>query len=263
MPRPAAGVGLQSLPVNLGPAPPPFQGMDYQRSYKFIFEHTNWLVNVALVFVCQFIIPIVGPIVCLGYFGEMIEHLHQRNPRGPYPNFDFGRFGDYLKRGIWPFLAAVVGSMILVPVIFAVIFVMGAIPALVGENGRESGLIVGAIFMVMMVLYFAIIILLNVFLVPILLAAELTQEFAAAFNFNWILDFLRRVWKELLLSAMFLTVTALGLTFVGALLCCVGIYPLTTLIFFAQTHLYYQLYELYLARGGQPLAIKTQLPPVL
>jgi hypothetical protein len=46
----------------------------------------------------------------------------------------------------------------------------------------------------------------------------------------------------------------------GLLLCCVGILPATALILVAQYHLFYQLYELYLQRGGEPIPLKPLLP---
>jgi hypothetical protein len=43
----------------------------------------------------------------------------------------------------------------------------------------------------------------------------------------------------------------------GFMLCCVGAFPAATLALFANAHLLYQLYEVYLFRGGQPIPLKT------
>ncbi|MFM9068093.1 MAG: DUF4013 domain-containing protein [Planctomycetota bacterium] len=256
-------IGINPAAVSTGPAPPPFTGMQYLRSYQFIFEHSQWLANVALVFVCYFLIPVVGPIVGLGYFSETLEHLHTRQPNGPYPTFAFGRFGDYLKRGVWPFVGVMLASLMLLPVAIVALFGVGLISAVVGENGSNSEVLAALLFIMAGILYFAAILALNLAMIPVLIATEITQELSAATNFRWHRDFLGRVWKETLLTVGFLIVSSLGLTLLGAALCCVGIYPLTTPIFFAQTHLNYQLYELYLSRGGQPLTLKSQLPPTL
>jgi hypothetical protein len=249
--------------MNTGPAPPPFTGMQYLRSYQFIFEHAKWLTNVALSFVCWFLIPVVGPIVGLGYMGEMLEHLHTRQPNGPYPDFVFGRFGDYLKRGIWPFLGALLVSLLLLPVAFVALFGIGLLSAVAGDTGRESEIFAVLLFMLMGVLYIVAMVVLNLVMIPVMISTEMTQELSAATDFRWHRDFIGRVWKEMILSVGFLIASSMGLAILGAALCCVGIYPATTLVFFAQTHLNYQLYELYLSRGGRPLTLKSQLPPML
>jgi hypothetical protein len=47
------------------------------------------------------------------------------------------------------------------------------------------------------------------------------------------------------------------LVMVGYMVFCVGAYAAIALIFVAQAHMYYQLYELYLARGGEPIPFKA------
>jgi hypothetical protein len=71
-------------------------------------------------------------------------------------------------------------------------------------------------------------------------------------------DFLSRVWKELLLSLLFLIVTAPLLMLAGLLAFCVGVYAAAVVLMFAQLHFHYQLYELYLQRGGTPIPLKAE-----
>jgi hypothetical protein len=70
-------------------------------------------------------------------------------------------------------------------------------------------------------------------------------------------DFLGRVGTELVLSFLFLLVTAPFVALAGILALCIGLYAAIVVISFAQYHLYYQLYELYLARGGTPIPLKS------
>jgi len=58
---------------------------------------------------------------------------------------------------------------------------------------------------------------------PMLLRAGLTQDFAQAFQIEWIKDFLRRVWLEVILGLLFLVLAKMVLGCVGFLACCVGV----------------------------------------
>jgi hypothetical protein len=84
----------------------------------------------------------------------------------------------------------------------------------------------------------------------------LSQDIGESFKFGWIKDFIGRVWKEQLLASLFLVVTGAVLGLVGIALCCIGVYPAMAIMMLAQAHLYFQLYKLYLARGGEPVKMK-------
>src|SRR5436190_21917671 len=102
--------------------------MEYGQIVSYVFQNPNWLINLLMMGVCQ-LIPIVGPLVLVGYQFEVVEALH-RDPRRTYPDFDFGRFVDYLVRGLWPFLVGLVASVVIAPIMM--IFVMFTIAASVG-----------------------------------------------------------------------------------------------------------------------------------
>jgi hypothetical protein len=94
--------------------------------------------------------------------------------------------------------------------------------------------------------------------------AGLTQDFAASFNFTWVRDFISRIWVEMILAMLFLAITGVVLSMLGILLFCVGIYLAIALVMLAQAHIYYQLYSLYLARGGESIPFKPQpVPPAV
>jgi hypothetical protein len=44
----------------------------------------------------------------------------------------------------------------------------------------------------------------------------------------------------------------------GLMVCFIGVFAAAGLIAFAQYHLMYQLYELYLERGGTPIPLKSE-----
>ena len=102
---------------------------------------------------------------------------------------------------------------------------------------------------------------LALFVVPMVLRAGLSQEFGGAFDMVFVKDFIRRVWKEIILEQLFILITGMVLMIIGMMVLCVGIYPAAALMVMAQAHLYHQLYRLYLARGGTPIPLKA--PPVV
>ena len=65
----------------------------------------------------------------------------------------------------------------------------------------------------------------------------------------------------MLLSSLFLIGTGVAIEFLGMAACCIGLYPAIALIMFAQLHIEYQLYQLYLERGGSEIPLKTPAPP--
>jgi hypothetical protein len=96
---------------------------------------------------------------------------------------------------------------------------------------------------------------------PLYLRAGLSRDFAGAFSMAFFRDFFSRVGKEVFLSVLFLVGTGTVLTIVGLLACYVGIFPAVALLMFAQHHIDFQLYDLYLKRGGTPVESKPLLEP--
>ncbi len=202
------------------------------------------------------LIPIIGQIVLIGYLGEVVEILHRRGS-DHRPEFDFNRLVEYMIRGVWVFLVTLVISLIFMPVILVVIGIpLLAIPIFELE---EAGVLLAILVAVAGGMVVSL--LLNVVLIPFYLRAALLQEFAGAFALGFIIDFAKRTWFELMLVTLFIVVTAIPLALVGYALCFVGVYPAMVLLMIAQWHLMYQLYELYLQRGGMEIPLKDPPPP--
>ena len=110
--------------------------MNYTASVSDFFKSPKWMMNLLLGGVCV-LIPIVGPIVVLGW---LITGFWARQDENfeTFPDFDFSHFGKYLERGLWPFLVAfVVGvglSIVLVPLVWILM-----IPAMLIGGGLSSG----------------------------------------------------------------------------------------------------------------------------
>jgi hypothetical protein len=243
--------------------------MEYMRSLNFIFENPNWATTVMWGFVIALasIIPgggIIVQLLFLGYQMEVIESLlATRGTR--YPDLDLSRFGEYFGRGVWPFLVNLVASLVLVPFILIAVFLplmlAGAIGAAGGDDAAGVAMLIA--MPLMMLLIFAVSIAAAAVLLPMMLRAGLTQNFAEGFNVGWAVDFAKRTWVEIVLAMLFLLAASLVLTMLGMLACFIGIYAAIVLIMLMQGHLMYQLYLVYLGRGGKPIPVKIAPAPPL
>jgi hypothetical protein len=235
------------------PIDPSLGTLRYFAAYEYVFQNANWLSNLLLGTLCQ-IIPVVGPIVFMGYQYEIIEALH-RDPRRVYPDFNFNRFADYLVRGVWPFLVSLVAGMVLAAIMMVPMFLFQILIA--ASDHKHAGplavVVMILMFFVMIVFQFGFYLL----LLPLTLRAGLSQDFVKAFDFEFLRDFVGRMWLEMLFVALFLWASTFVLMIGGFMLCCVGVFPAATLALFANAHLLHQLYEVYLFRGGQPIPLKA------
>lgn len=243
------------------PAAPMAAGIRYMYAYNYVFENPNWMTNIMYGFLCM-IIPIVGPLVFSGYQFEIVESFCRFPGRG-YPDFDFGKFSNYLMRGIWPFLVSLVLVMPMVLVIWIVMFVgfmiLGLVASAAGEDAGGIVFAIGVLFFVIVMM--ALSLGMGLIMQPIMLRAGLSQDFGQAFKLGWAFDFIKRVWFEMVLFQLFFMVTAMPLAMLGYMACIIGMYAAMALILLAQANMLYQLYNLYLARGGEPIPLKEPPPP--
>lgn len=238
-------------------------GLQYSRAYGFITDSTNWTMNLvfgSLCFLSLMIVPVVGQLIWIGYTFVIVEALHRRVGRA-YPDFNFDDIADYLLRGLWIFLAQFVVMIILVPVLVVAFGLVFGVLAAVGSGGGDPGIAVFVVFGLMMLGAVAFWVLALLVMMPVAIRAGLSQSFTEALNLQFVKDFISRVWLEALLASLFLMVTALPICLAGMLLLCVGYLPAVAWVMMAQGHFYWQLYELYLQRGGTPIPLKEPQPP--
>jgi hypothetical protein len=245
-------------------ATPTEQPIRYREAYRYITTNAEWLAAVgwgALCHLSQLVVPFIGPLVYTGYQFEIVESLH-RDSRRTYPTFDIHRFADYLVRGLWPFLVqllfgfVVMGGCTLLGFFGSLAVILGF--ATISEEVAALGVLL-AVVLVSVGMMLATFVL-QVVVMPFVIQAGLSQSLSEAFDVGRAVDFIRRTFKELVLVALFLMVTLWGLLLVGMLIFCVGMYLAFVPWMLAQAHLYYQLYHLYLARGGRPIPLKPQPP---
>ena len=80
--------------------------MKYLQSYRIWFDSPKWWQTLLAGVVCV-LVPIMGPIVLLGYGFEVIESWHRGRRQG-YKEFDLNQLVKYMLRGLWPFLVQLV-----------------------------------------------------------------------------------------------------------------------------------------------------------
>ena len=231
----------------------------YMQAFRFVFSSPRWFANLGWASLCMLsmaVIPVVGQLVLLGYLFDVVEALHRHGEDEPYPEFVIDEFGRYLVRGGWVFLVNLVVTLPVMFILAAVFLVL-----LFG-----TGVFGGGEPFVLLIVFVGVIagaglllgVVLGIVLTPLTLRAGLGQDFAGAFSWEFLRDFLGRTWLQTLLVQLFLTLSGIVLGLAGLLLCCVGVYPALALQEFAQHYLYYQLYELYLSRGGMPIPLKRE-----
>ncbi|MCS6975700.1 MAG: DUF4013 domain-containing protein [Gemmatales bacterium] len=238
--------------------------MRYLRAYSFFFQSPNWARNLLLLSLCL-VIPVIGQITLSGYMFQMIERMHRRGSDEEVPDFDFNQFLEYLLRGIWPFLADFVLSML-----FTIPYLLGYLGVIfvwvLQDQGVVSAELAIGVTITVVVVVLALVILMIILRYPVVVRCGLQQDFKVGFSPGYLLSFLRLVGGEVLLSLVFILFTGLAVMAVGLMLCCVGIIPAAVLILIAQYHLFFQLYELYLQRGGEPVPLKpmpSQASPLM
>lgn len=250
----------------IDPKPPagPRGAMEYMRAVQYVFESPKWVMNLvwgSLCILSTSIIPIVGQLLWIGYQFEVVEELLCRPPVKGYPDFDLNRLKEYLMRGLWIFLVTLVLMLVIMPVMLIVVVAVGATVAglAAATDGDDGDMAVGMIvmFALLFLVALAFSLVMNIVMTPLLIRAGLTQDFRDSFDFAWIKDFVRQMWFETLLAGFFLMAVAMLASIVGLLACLVGLYPAMAAMTLVQGHLYLQLYQLYLTRGGQPIVLKT------
>lgn len=236
--------------------------MNYSASITDFFKSPKWGMNLLLGAVCV-LIPMIGPLILSGWVITQLWSRGDDEKPSEYPPFDFQHFTKYLLRGLWPFLVQMVAGMVIAPVFMVLVFVFMAIAAPIMEN-NEAVTVFMIIFAV--IAYIVLLTVLNLIIVPLSISATITQDFMLAFNFGFIRNFLSLVWKELLITALFLIAVGIATAIIAVCTCYIGAFAAFPLVTFAWQHIQKQLYLLHLSRGGMALPRSpklSDLPPSL
>ncbi|HEV7279142.1 MAG TPA: DUF4013 domain-containing protein [Pirellulaceae bacterium] len=235
--------------------------ISYMEAIRFPFVGPHAWSNILLLSASN-MVPVVGPIVGLGYISDTMEALF-RQKRTYAPPMEVERLSEYLIRGAWVFVLQMVIGFIFVTPCLLILFVshIGAVALIAqGEEMILAGtLLIGAGFL----LYFALLAAIGFFLTPMFLRVALSQDLNDAFDFAWQRSFIAKTWAESLVVTLVLSFLSMAYSFVGMALFCVGIFFVIGVLYPTSIHLSYQLYLLFLARGGKAVELKEPSPKAL
>lgn len=228
--------------------------MRYLRSYVFMLSGLNGVRNVLLSSICL-LVPGLGLWIFLGYACEVLQALHDPEAEGKGA-FSWRRVGRYLERGWPPFLLVMSASVVGLLVAGLLGMVVWKEANLARQDGVHPATLAGTVAGVTLV---SLIGLLGLMLVLALLTlwATFGQPWELGPLDRFMKDFCQRVGRELLLVEVFILATTPLVVLAGSMLCGVGALPALALIGLAQHQLLFQLYELYLSRGGQGVAPRS------
>jgi hypothetical protein len=235
--------------------------MNYQASLSDFFKPPKWMMNLLLAGLSG-LIPLIGPIIIKGW---LITGFWGRDDERPetFPEFDFNHFGKYLERGLWPFLVTFVASLGLSMLLAIFIVPMVMLMTLVSAGAHDNSCIGAFIALFMCFFYLLAAVVIVFLLTPLTLRASMTQDFAQSFDLAFVKRFVSLMWKEIVLSSLFVVGASILISCAGLLLFCIGVWFAAVPIYFCWMHLYKQLYRLYLSRGGEPIPLSPKLREAL
>ena len=239
-------------------ASPAKTGIDYFAGFSFLFRYPNWGVNLLMGGLFT-LIPIVGPLVLIGWYCEVFQRLVLRHPN-PLPKLDFNDFVHLLGRGVVPFVVALVITLPLVLLIMVFFFAIAFIVTFFFGNNPQAANQPGTVIMMVgggILVFMAIMVPMVVITNAALTRAYMTENFGQAFDIKRVLAYAKRTWKYVLLAYLvYLPVSILG-ALVGMMALYFGIFFVSFILNLAWIYMAWQIYEVYLSEGGEPIPIRS------
>ncbi len=161
--------------------------MNYSAAITDFFRNPKWLPNLLLGALC-ILIPIVGPMVLVGWHASALFGKREPVDFDRYPPFDFSDFGKHLNRGLWPVVVNMVVSMVMVPVAWVLMLLpMGSFMASASQHQGEKlsdaeGAMVAGIVVLLMAVAAVLGVLLMFITRPLVIRSVKVQDFPPAFS---------------------------------------------------------------------------------
>jgi hypothetical protein len=234
----------------------------YADAFRFPFENPRWVPNLLILAVAN-VVPLVGPMFALGYAARVMASVRGGAAPGTYHDLDFNQAGDYLLRGLKVFVVSFLLMLLFLP--FYLLFFFGfffLVPLVVGPldasgdgaagvAGAALGCLGGGFGVTLLLAFVACLLQLSV---PLVLRASLHPQLGAVFSLSFVLDFVRRCWKQVLLCYLVFIAASIPISIAGLLLLVVGVLVASAYLQLVHAHLLAQLADLYEARGGESVA---------
>ena len=201
-------------------------------------------------------IPMVGGVLLMGWMAETHRRLALRI--GPaVPKFKFADFGNYLMSGLPPFAVQMAVTFVaMIPLTFVagagVAFAVVATP-----KSEPNPILLAVTFGIVGLVCVVVAFLVSGLTMSMMTRGELTGSIKEAFNLRDTWTYMKRNFWALLGHHMLLGLLALPLMLLGVLAFFVGIYIVAVALQFASLHLRWQIYERDVARGAEPMFVRT------
>ena len=147
-----------------------------------------------------------------------------------------------------------------IPVVILAVIAVALIAAIIGGVFGDGDIVAVMTALIAIPIVMIAYIVMAIIATPFALRAGLTQDFGESLNVAFAKDFVGKMWKEMLLAGLFLIPVTIVAQIVGLILCFIGIYPAMAWLALVQGHLLWQLYEVYLSRGGEEIPLKAAAP---
>ncbi|MDQ3037474.1 MAG: DUF4013 domain-containing protein [Myxococcota bacterium] len=228
-------------------------------------EDPDWLSKIgvgSLLLLSATFIPFLGQIVLTGWGAVTLRRAVRGNEQ-PLPrlDLDFDYLGKLLGTGFKALLAAMIWGIpagLLIGVGFVCLYA-GMMMSIVGaaSAGGETGTAFAAVCA--MGVGFPLLMIFSIVLgLPAQMAAiraELSDDLNPALQFGEVLEMTKRVFRELVIGSLVLAFVQWLFVMGSLLLCGLPLIPAMVAMVVARAHFAAQLYELYVERGGQPIAV--------
>ena len=212
--------------------------MDIGKSISFVFQDKKWIEKVLIgglimlltvVFSWTIIIGIIGGALMLGYMVKLVRNVREHEEY-PLPAWD--DWGEKIVSGIKLMVIFFVWSLPLI--IISLPF--GILTGLAGDS--DFGGILGLCFSCISILYWIILFLASP-AITIRFAED--EELSSGFQFSEILEFTRNHIGDIIIVVIVLWLIQLVASFIGVLLCFIGLFFTGIWALMVQGHLYGQI----------------------
>ena len=255
------------------PASGASSGADPFRAYDVIRSDPEWPAKLGL-FLVIWLIPLLGWFLVLGWLSYGARRaVAGISPVLLPPTTDLTTLLDYGEQGLKAFLVSLVWTLPALAVTFAGIgciyfaFVASMVSALAGAESTDgASLAVIPVFLCGGLVFMAIMAVLNALLsLPAgaaVMRCELSGQLARGFDVSSVLTLVRLVLRDWVLNFVLLALVSMVGVLFANLLPIVGVFVMTFLLTITRLFAAVSVYEKYLARGGEPVALGPMEPRV-
>jgi Protein of unknown function (DUF4013) len=231
--------------------------VSYLEAFDFPRTNPNWILN-CLLLGLPLVVPMIGQILVqligFGYLYGDYEALQKTGQPNP-SDVKFEKAGDYIQRGVMPFLAALLLGLatgFLTMVICLPLIMIGA--ALMEKTDGVSGILIGMGYIGI----FLSSIILSLLVSPIVLRVGISNRFEEIMNFKWAMSMFKMMWPQMLIGSIVIGLFSVAIMLLGMAVCCVGMIPAQGYVLCMTFHLQRQWYEIFVTKGGEPIPLPAE-----